>query len=189
MSRRHTVDGQKIFLLLTCVLGFVACDRQMEVVSTAAGSGWYLLIPPVPSDSRRDRCSGAVDSGEDSASPPICAAWRWWEEDRSLSQWPTLHVYDSAKECLEAREQLLDFAGIDWDSKFSGSEATQKQLDAGYYHLTKDLDLDEGVLGIRAFEIGDADQPASPDKAEAAFESDRWREAVCVASNDPRLAR
>ena len=91
-------------------------------------------------------------------------------------------MYDSAKECLEARKQLLDFAFIALDSKFSGSAITQKQLDAGYNHLTADLDLELGGVWTDV-ESGNAD------KESLAFESDRWREAVCVASNDPRLAR
>ena len=70
----------------------------------------------------------------------------------------------SAKERLEARKQLLDFAFIALDSKFSGLAITQKQLDAGYNHLTADLDLYEAASGpmwSRAMQIRNL-SPSSP---------------------------
>jgi hypothetical protein len=81
--------------------------------SVAAAGGWYLLLPPV-----------MIKQNTSMDDPALFQPG----QDVSFSKWYRKGAFDSAKECMAAREQLVRDEQASVEMRLKGSDETGKRM-------------------------------------------------------------
>lgn len=156
------------------------------------------MVPPSQSWLWKKTCLRAGKP----ADSPLCRDWESWEEeswnDESIAEWLSLRPYDSAKECLSARDrlfkaaELIDVSTVETDLRlFNGKQLADADKDLAQTMDSLYQEFDNNALG-ELYETSEFDAQTWVDHVDPrAMEipARRWRAAKCIGTADPRLAR
>jgi len=143
-------------LLLILVFGILAAAPGLAL----AGSGWYLLAPPVVRDP-------AMPTQEGAFAPDWARPLRLWEQ---------LSSFDSAKRCEEARTQAREIAH---EPRHMNDRDRLDQLNADL-RKSRDSDLVSEAIGATL-------NASKRVLLEDLKRDESWRNALCISVDDPRL--